>query len=130
MHQRGRSAGFTLLEVLIALTILTIALTVIFRVLGTQLIYSAKNAAEDETVLAMRSVLEGAAASAPLQEGETTGAAGNRIRWRLTVRPFGSEDEQAVWPVSAFELTVTAQNNAGGNPISMSTVRLQLRISP
>ena len=93
-HNRGRAAGFTLLEVLVAFIIAALALGVMFEgVLGGM--RAAADAAHTEAALSLaRSRL--AETEAALDSGSVTavsdqqGDDGSGFHWKVQVRPAGS----------------------------------------
>jgi general secretion pathway protein I len=87
--RNGRERGFSLLEVLVAFVILALVATALFRLFSGAL--GNMGAAEEysRAALIAESVLAEAAATQPLREGSTTGAAeGGRYAWTAKVTPF------------------------------------------
>src|SRR5436305_9009634 len=85
-----RNAGFTLLEVVVALAIAGLALVGLFRA-GSGGLFAVDTAARaEEAVQRAQSHLAAVGRNAALTEGEFTGDDGGGYRWRLTVRPVSS----------------------------------------
>jgi general secretion pathway protein I len=85
--RRGRRAGgFTLLEILVAFTILAIALTAIIQAFSQGL--RASSVAEERATLVMlaRSKLAEVGHSIPLEETEQSGDFEDGLGWQLTIR--------------------------------------------
>jgi general secretion pathway protein I len=87
--RRIASAGFSLLEVLVAFVIVALVATALFRLFGGALQNAA--AADDwsRALLVAESRLALAAHAQPLREGSDQGAEfDGRIRWRSSVAPY------------------------------------------
>jgi general secretion pathway protein I len=121
-----RQQGFTLIEVLVALTILAISLTVLFSVFG----HSLARHAESQSRMAARtlasSLLAQAETAPTLSPGESTGKANPDLAWRLNVNPYGSPKDQESWPGTAVEISaiVTWGGQGPGQTLTLSTLRL------
>lgn len=106
---RRSERGFSLLEVLIALSVTTLTLIVVFRLFGTAL--GATERAERLTyaVLIAESKLAELGASEPLRPGRTGGALADGYRWIAEVRDFDgiSHELRERLPVRAYEVAVT-----------------------
>ncbi len=89
-----RSAGFTLLEVVVALTIAALALVVMFRAGGEGLFAVDTASRAEEAVERAQSHLAAIGREAALVQGESEGDDGGGYHWRLRVAPIGS------WPVA------------------------------
>jgi len=123
---KSRESGFTLIEVLVALTILAISLTILFSVFG----HSLARHAETQSRMAARAVASSLLAQAEaanfLSPGETTGSIQPDLSWRLKVIPYGSQKDQESWPGTAVEIsaTVTWGDHGAGQTLTLSTLRL------
>ncbi len=127
---RRRSGGFTLLEVLVAFTVLAISLGVLFEIFSTGM--RASRSAEEYTraTLLAESKLAAIGITDALEEGETTGAFGDGYNWRVAVRPYrldGPEEEGPPPPIEAYEVVVTVAwgEGSGERSVSLTTLRLK-----
>ena len=87
--RRRRTAGFSLLEVLVAFVILALVATALFNLFAGSL--ANVGAADDysRAVLVAESVLAEVGAEKPLREGTRTGRADDgRIDWKASVTPW------------------------------------------
>jgi general secretion pathway protein I len=100
--RRKRAAGFTLLEVLVALVIAALALGMLFSGAVTGLRSADLSRDYTEAVSRARSHIAAAGIGAPLVAGTQEGDDGNGFRWRLRVRPLST-------------ITLTQQAGALGN---------------
>ena len=93
-----RRRGFTLIEVLVAFTILAVALTALFQVFSHGL--GAIGAAERYSVATMlaRSVLDDVGAEIPLVPGEQRGDLGDGFSWLVRI-----ERSATISPIAAVD---------------------------
>jgi general secretion pathway protein I len=122
----GRRAGFTLVEVLVALAVLAISLASIGSLMFANI--RAAGALEQhvsltETARALWTALPGRGASAPDMSGETAGQ-----RWRITTQAFVDSYVDKSSP-SPFEpkLVIMRVQSPSGAMLQIDTVRLQRR---
>lgn len=118
--------GFTLIEVLVALTILAVSLTVLFAIFG----HSLERNQESQSRMAARtlaqSLLAQAESSSTLSVGEITGHAQPDLDWRLDIRPYGTDKDREAWPAGAAEISATVVwgGRGPGQTLTLSTLRL------
>jgi prepilin-type N-terminal cleavage/methylation domain-containing protein len=120
-----RPAGFTLLEVLVALVCFALVFGVLAQIMRTGLRQSAAAETAAMATLVARSQLARVGAELPLEVGEVAGET-DGMRWRTTIRlaEGGSEDLE----ISAYLVDVTV---AWGEPPDAREVTLTtLRIGP
>jgi general secretion pathway protein I len=87
----GRAAGFTLLEVVIALVIAGLALAALFGA-GSTGLYATENARRAEEAVGRAQSHLAAIGSDPASvAGRSEGDDGGGFRWRLSVRPLASQ---------------------------------------
>ncbi len=122
--RRAGLRGFTLIEILVALSILAVALGAILQSLSSGL--RSLGAAEAHALALMhaRSQLAKVGPLIPLEPGEQTGAAG-KFEWTVSVRRFEPPDgnpvvDQALVP---YRLDVTVTWPRGGQ-VGLTTLRL------
>ncbi len=120
--------GFTLVEMLVAFTILAVSLVALMQVFGTGFRGLHASEAHARAVLQARSTLERVGTEVPLQPGEWAGTFDNGSRWTTRVRAYqpDGEAEQAVQTVVPYEVEVTV---TWGNDrsIRLKTLRLAPR---
>jgi general secretion pathway protein I len=107
--ERNGIRGFTLLEVLTAMMILTISIVVIFQLFSGGL-RSAKLSDEyTRAIFHARAKMEATLLADRLMEGETEGIVEEDYRWRLSITPMESEEGSGILTKSLetlFHLTV------------------------
>jgi prepilin-type N-terminal cleavage/methylation domain-containing protein len=100
----GRSHGFTLLEVVVAITLLGLGLTAALELLGLGLRAGQASGDSTRAVILARRALD-AVTLRPLGPGSDVGAEG-RYRWTAEVAPHGETAEGRVEPVSLYRVRV------------------------
>ncbi len=122
----GRDRGFTLLEVLIALAILGLSLTVLFNLFGNSLNLAREGETEAAAAALAQSLLERLGPETPIRDGDLTGKTADDLRWRLHVEPYGNEQDRAAWPIAAktVSATVTWSSVLGDRSLTLATLRL------
>ena len=126
-HRSGRSAGFTLVEVLVALGVIAASLTAI----GALVAVAMRGAQSIDQRLSFRETLRALVTSLPdrrdLDPGSKTGISAG-YRWRLDIAPFVATfvDPQAPVPWQPTAVVITVQSPSG-QLIQINTIRLRRR---
>lgn len=94
--ERNGNMGFTLLEVLIAMMILTISIVVIFQLFSGGLRSVKLSDGYTRAIFHARAKMEAALLAERLMEGETEGIVEEGYRWRLSITPMESEEDSGV----------------------------------
>ena len=102
MGARHTAQGFTLIEVLVAFMILTLSLSVLFRIFSGGLNNVAVAGNYAQAVLVAESQLALVGHDEPLLVGQSYGEAGERFRWRRTIENYvpWEDDTALTLPVS------------------------------
>lgn len=123
---RASEAGFTLLEVIVALAILAMSLGVLFPTFAD----AVQRAGQSETIaqarLLAQSILVQVGNEIPVKAGEAAGDGAAGLQWRLRQKPYGGSADQARWSTPVMEVSVEVSWGAGllARSISVSTLRL------
>jgi general secretion pathway protein I len=125
----GHESGFSLLEVLVAFSILAMALTALLSVFGGGLRLAS---VADDTALATsfaQSKLAEVGVVEPLSEGQTSGAFDERFRWIVDVRPQELADKEidsSNLPVQLYRVDVRVEWDEGKRTraINLTTFRI------
>lgn len=121
----GPEAGFTLIEMIAALAILAISLTIIFQVIGA----GVSRGGQAEMLGRARQIAQSALARVgteiPLKAGDTEGEETGGFRWHLRQAPHGDAADRRAWPVAVLEITaeVSWGGSGSGNGIKLTTLR-------
>lgn len=124
------SAGFTLIEVIVALTILSLSLGIIYAGLWTD--QNGRRAIRDleQATMLAESKLNTMGIEEALREGRSAGRFDTRFRWDAVVAPYqeGGRDEaeDLVRPL-VVTVTVSWGERGGDKTVSLSTLRLAPR---
>jgi general secretion pathway protein I len=131
MPARKLSQGFTLIEVLVAFMILTLSLSVLFRIFSSGLTNVAVAADYAQAVLVAESQLAVVGRSEPLIAGQTYGESGDRFRWRRIIEDYTpwSDDAAVTVPVSGYHVTVEVSwtRNGRDQRIMLNSLRVEKR---
>lgn len=117
--------GFTLLEVLVALTILSISLGVLFAIFSRSLDRARTNRGEMQARVLAQSLLEQTAVADLVHVGVTQGHDSNGLSWTLRVEPFGSAEDRATWHLKPVAVAATVTwSDAQEHSLTLKTLRL------
>lgn len=121
---RCSGAGFTLLEVIVAVAILAVALGALLQIFSSGLRGARVAGHHAIATLQAESKLAAIGIETALEEGESAGEFDNGHRWRVTVRPYLGSGQEA--RLAAYEVVVTVSWGETGGPrsISLGTLRL------
>ena len=126
------SRGFTLLEVLVAFTILAVALVALLRAFSSGL--RGLDAAETASIAVQhaRSKMAEIGSAMPLEPGAEEGAFDDGFRWRVTIEPHQIGDGAAAetLPLLPYEVEVTVTGARGGGPGGGTVTLRSLRLAP
>jgi general secretion pathway protein I len=118
-------AGFTLVETLVAFTVLTLVLIVLLAGLS-QVTRGGRDAeAMREALRLAQSKLDGLGVTEPLTPGESTGRFGNGFEWHLRIREVRKGTNVYLMGASA-EITVSAPADGVRVPHAVSLVTFKL----
>jgi prepilin-type N-terminal cleavage/methylation domain-containing protein len=119
---RRSEAGFTLIEVVVAFTIVTIILAALYQAVAGAWRGFARTQVREETLALARAQLEAIGIEEPLQPGERSGTYPTGTAWRLTVEPAATVSSRG----QAFRVLLETQD-AGGKPLlRLETFKLDL----
>jgi general secretion pathway protein I len=125
LSSRTGERGFTLLEVLVALTILSLSLGVLLAIFSQSLSRAEENETEAQARTLAQSLLAQTEAAPHPAFGETDGVS-TGLRWHVRVAPYGSEADEAAWQRIAEQIdaTVSWQHQGRSRSLTLSTLRL------
>lgn len=122
------SAGYTLIEVLVAFMILALALTVLLRIFSGGLRSVSLSSQYARAILVAEAQLAAADTPDGLVPGTTTGTDGEAFQWtrRVTDYPPGSERAGGSPRVPAYQIDVDVEWQQAGKTRSVSLSGLRL----
>jgi prepilin-type N-terminal cleavage/methylation domain-containing protein len=124
-----REAGFTLVEVLVAFAVLSIALLALLSGLSTALFDDHRAEFARSALRLAKAELEITGVGTPLTPGVTTGRFDNGMEWRLTVQPYALVSPNDAAPAYWVEITVRPPSGSS-RPSLMSTLAEHLASTP
>ncbi|MEJ1970187.1 MAG: prepilin-type N-terminal cleavage/methylation domain-containing protein [Rhizomicrobium sp.] len=110
----SRQNGFALIDVLVALAILAVSLTALFRVIADSAARTRDAEAHRAAELIAQSELAAAGIAYKLNEGPVTGAEGP-FAWWMEASPYGGNAESSAGTL--WFVTVGVQLRTGGSPL-------------
>jgi general secretion pathway protein I len=119
----GGDAGFTLIEMLVALMVMIAAATMLYRGFSGGLRAAATADGAEAALLVAQSRLAAAGVETPLAAGEQAGRDG-AVDWHIAVRPYPSGDATAA--PQAFWITATVawrEKRDGGRSLHLTTLK-------
>jgi general secretion pathway protein I len=127
---KAGSRGFTLLEVLVAFTILAVALVALLRAFSSGL--HGLDAAETASIAAQhaRSTMAEVGTAIPLEPGAEEGVFDDGFQWRVAIEPHELGDEAAAetLPLLPYEVEVTVTGpESGAGAVTLHSLRLAPR---
>jgi general secretion pathway protein I len=117
------SGGFTLLEVLVALAILSISLGALFPIFSGALRGQVGLDNEQRAIALAHAKLDALGSELPLTDGATDGTSPDGIKWHLVIAPYGSSAPGALLAAKLATLTVTWPARHGEQSLVVNTVR-------
>ena len=117
--------GFTLIEVLIAFTILSLALSALFGAFSSGLSASLRAGDISHLTLSGRSIISQVGASIDLVPGETRGEWDDGLNWALTVEETQPLEQAPIsrLAVAAYRVELTIEGDEG-QTLRLSTLKL------
>lgn len=90
---RGRSRGFTLLEVLLAFVVFALSFAVVLEVLAGSMRSTARARNQSEVALLAQSLVDMVGTEIPLREGSLDGEAVGGYQWTMTISTYVPQAE-------------------------------------
>ena len=125
---RSGQFGFSLLEVLVAFSILSLSLGVLMRIFSGDGRLAGMAEDHSRAIVVAESLLANAGVETPLHPGEFSGQFDQQFSWTLRVTPFIQPDvaQQEQQPFKPYwvELTVEWGENRESRSFTLSTLRI------
>jgi general secretion pathway protein I len=124
-RKQKREAGFTLLEVIVALAVLSVSLTLVLRTLSGGFHHQRQAALLAQKAALAQSILARIGSDLPLAAGGQSGSSTNGLAWEIQVEPYGDGADRQQWPVAAYSVTVRVfEMGVPENAFALTTLRL------
>lgn len=135
MSRQAETAGFTLIEVVVALVILTVALGALMQLFQSGMRTSSVAEERVLATLLAQSRLAALGVETPLEPGELEGEIDDRFRWSAIIEPYqddqmpADEDEPRAPVVVPYQVTVSVYWGPEGEDtparsVSLTSLRL------
>lgn len=123
---RKGEAGFTLVEVIVALAILSLGLSVLLGSISGSLRRTANAARMAEAGALAQSLLAKVGTDLPIRPDDSFGQFPNGYRWHVRMQPYGGAREREAWPVGAYQISteVEWEEGTGRRSYALTTLRL------
>ena len=126
--------GFTLLEVLVAMTILGLGVVTLLQIFSQGLRLGARSTSRTETITAGARVMDELLARRTLSEGGQNGRLANNGRWNAQVQtirdPTADLDLSRTWELKEVSLEVTVNESGVERRVDLKTLRLSKKGAP
>jgi general secretion pathway protein I len=118
-------SGFTILEVLIALTVLAMSMAVLLAVFSQGLDRAHASGLRAQARDLAQALLARGEATPPKSLVDSNGQSG-ALSWQVRLAPFGSNEDRDAWQFAPVTLTATVhwQDHGRAQSLSLSTLRL------
>ncbi|HEY7298471.1 MAG TPA: type II secretion system protein [Xanthobacteraceae bacterium] len=126
--QQSGEAGFTLVEVIVALAILAVSLSVLLGVISNAAWQTAQAEKLTRAGSLAQSLLAKAGIEMPLRQGDAEGEFSSGFHWRVKTLPYGDTVEREAWPIGAYTVSAEVSWNDGFK--ERSVVLTTLRLAP
>lgn len=124
--------GFTLLEVVVALSIVALGVVTVLQIFSTGLRLGTRSFDRTEATSYGRQVLDEFLLHREVRDGSEEGAYGGRHRWRLQVYPVREEVQQSStgWELKEVTLELRYWDGAREKQVETKTLRLVKKKGP
>jgi type II secretion system protein I len=115
--------GFTLVEILVALSILSVSLTVLFSIFTMNLARARQSEDEMAARTLAQSLIAQADAVGDPQMGARSGTAGREFAWRLDLRPYGKNTSSSGMALAGVTASVSWNGSGGRRSLTLYSLR-------
>jgi general secretion pathway protein I len=122
----SRDAGFTLVEVIVALAILSAGLSVLLGQISSGLLRTANAERMAEAGSLAQSLLAEVGTDLPIKAEERYGQFPNGYRWRLKMQHYGGAKEREEWPVGLYVISTEVEWDEGTQQRSFGLTTLRV----
>jgi prepilin-type N-terminal cleavage/methylation domain-containing protein len=134
VNSRFRSSrGFTLLEIVVAMTIVGLGVVTLLEVFSSGLRLGARSQDRTEVITQGRQVMDQFLAGRTLAEGTVQGIIGENGRWKLQVQPVRSAEELSLgndWELKEIALDIIVPESSSERRVELRTLRLVKKGNP
>ena len=128
------SAGFTLLEVVVAMTIVGIGVVTLLEIFSTGLRLGSRSSATTEAMTYGRQAMDEILLRRKIEEGAPQGSLNERARWKLGIEPVREPPDtlslSSAWELKEITLDMRVTNAGRDRPVELRTYRLVRKKNP
>ena len=128
------SAGFTLLEVVVAMTIVGIGVVTLLEIFSTGLRLGSRSSATTEAMTYGRQAMDEILLRRKIEEGALQGALNERARWKLGIEPVREPSDtlslSSAWELKEITLDMRVTDAGRDRPVELRTYRLVRKKNP
>ena len=138
MNLRGKfsslSAGFTLLEVVVAMTIVGIGVVTLLEIFSMGLRLGSRSSAATEAMTYGRQAMDEILLRRKIEEGAQQGSLNERTRWKLRIGPVQEPSDtlslSAAWELKEITLDMRVTDAGRDRTVELRTYRLEKKKNP
>lgn len=138
MNLRGKfsslSAGFTLLEVVVAMTIVGIGVVTLLEIFSTGLRLGSRSSAATEAITYGRQAMDEILLRRKIEEGAQQGSLNERTRWKLGIEPVREPSDtlslSSAWELKEITLDMRVTDAGRDRTVELRTYRLVRKKNP
>jgi prepilin-type N-terminal cleavage/methylation domain-containing protein len=128
------SAGFTLLEVVVAMTIVGIGVVTLLEIFSTGLRLGSRSSATTEAMTYGRQAMDEILLRRKIEEGAPQGSLNKRARWKLGIEPVREPSDtlslSSAWELKEITLDMRVTDAGRDRPVELRTYRLVRKKNP
>ena len=128
------SAGFTLLEVVVAMTIVGIGVVTLLEIFSTGLRLGSRSSATTEAMTYGRQAMDEILLRRKIEEGAQQGSLNERARWKLGIEPVREPSDtlslSSAWELKEITLDMRVTDAGRDRPVELRTYRLVRKKNP
>jgi general secretion pathway protein I len=128
------SAGFTLLEVVVAMTIVGIGVVTLLEIFSTGLRLGSRSSAATEAMTYGRQAMDEILLRRKIEIGAQQGSLNERARWKLGIEPVQEPSDRlslsSAWELKEITLDMRVTDAGRDRPVELRTYRLVRKKNP
>jgi prepilin-type N-terminal cleavage/methylation domain-containing protein len=133
-NQASSRSGFTLLEVVVAMTIVGIGVVTLLEIFSSGLRLGSRSSAATQAMAYGRQAMDEILLRRKIEEGAQQGVLNDQTRWRLGVEPVREPPEtlalSSAWELKEITLDMRVTEAGRDRPVELRTYRLVRRNNP
>ena len=126
--------GFTLLEVVVAMTIVGIGVVTLLEIFSSGLRLGSRSSAATEAIIYGRQAMDEILLRRRIEEGPQQGSLNERARWKLGVEPVREPSDtlslSSAWELKEITLDMRVTDTGRDRPVELRTYRLVRKKNP